>query len=308
MFWREHMTHRASLSAIITAHPDGFERPIPRPGETLAHLVIRNFPEQWRGFVAEMRGDYAMPARASEQLLAGNLDAADLTVRAKVEDFIINRLPGYARTVKSLAELQGELGEAVGGFKLLQTMWPLERHAAGESAGQAYAKSRGVEVISLAPGSAGLVDLIPLLPVIQGQYAWLVPVGSRLEPFAAAIQLNRTLRMFASDQALGMYFDGLYSVIYRVSVLSELAARGLKVSLDASGNAPLVERAGYKAISVDPPVPFCHLEAFYGGRQGAAPQNSSSHPVARRWWQNLFEKPRHNSDEDHQQRSAESRG
>src|SRR5262249_15544909 len=122
------MSHKVSLSAIITSPPKGFERPRTQPGETLAHVVIRNFPEQWRGFVEELRTDYAVPAAACDRLLAGILDAADLTVRAKIEDFISNRLPGYARTIKALVELQGELGQTIGGFRLLQTVWPLEQH------------------------------------------------------------------------------------------------------------------------------------------------------------------------------------
>src|SRR5262252_933028 len=297
------MTHKVSLSAIITNPPRGFERPRPQPGETLAHLVIRNFPDQWRGFVEEMRTDYAVSLSTSQHLLAGNLDAADLTVRAKIEDFITYRLPGYARTIKALAELQGDLGLTIGGFKLLQTVWPLERHTAGESAGHAYAKTRGVEVISLPPGSPGLVDLTRLLGSIRGQFAWLVPVGSRIEPFGVAIQLMRTLRMFESDDALGMYYDGLYSAIYRLNVLRELSERGRRVSLDASSNSSLIFEAGYKAISADPPLPFCHLEAFYGGRQEAR-RNGISFPAAKRWWQNLFEKPRQdaNSDRRHHQR------
>jgi len=295
------MSHKISLSAIITGPPKAFERPRPRPGETLAHVVIRNFPEQWRGFVEELQTDYALPAGSSEQLLAGNFDASDLTVRAKIEDFITNRLPGYARTIKALAELQGELGQTIGGFRLLQTVWPLERHAAGESAGHAYAKTRGVEIISLSPGSAGLVDLIPLLPSIRGQFAWLVPVGSRIEPFVVAMQLNRTLRMFESDDLLGMYSDGLYSVVYRLSVLRELAERGHKVSPDSLLNLRLVSEAGYKVISVDPAVPFCHLEALYGGRQEATRRNGISFPAARRWWHNLFEKPRQDAEAGHRQ-------
>jgi hypothetical protein len=297
------MTHKVSLSAIITNPPRGFVRPRPQPGETLAHLVIRNFPDQWRGFVEEMRTDYAVSLSTSQLLLAGNLDAADLTVRAKIEDFITYRLPGYARTIKALTELQGDLGLTIGGFKLLQTVWPMERHTAGESAGHAYAKTRGVEVISLPPGSPGLVDLTRLLGSIRGQLAWLVPVGSRIEPFGVAIQLMRTLRMFESDDALGMYYDGLYSAIYRLNVLRELAERGRKVSLDASSNSSLIFEAGYKAISADPPLPFCHLEAFYGGRQEAR-RNGISFPAARKWFQNLFEKPRQGADSDrrHEQR------
>jgi hypothetical protein len=243
-----------------------------------------------------MRTDYAVPPSTSQRLLTGNLDAADLTVRAKIEDFITNRLPGYARTIKALAELQGDLGRTIGGFKLLQTVWPLERHAAGESAGHAYAKTRGVEVILLPPGSPELVDLTPLLESIRGQFAWLVPIGSRLEPFVAAMQLSRTLRMFESDDSLGMYFDGLYSAIYRLRVLRELAERGRNVSPDASLNYGVILEAGYKATSADPPVPFCHLEALYGGRQEAVHRNGISFPAARRWWQNLFEKPRQDAD------------
>jgi len=298
------MTHKVSLSAIITGPPRGFERPKPQPGETLAHLVIRNFPDQWRGFVEEMRTDYAVPSSTTMHLLEGNLDAADLTVRAKIEDFITYRLPGYARTIKALAELQGDLGLTIGGFKLLQTVWPLERHTAGESAGHAYAKTRGVEVLLLPPGAPGLVDLTRLLGSIRGQFAWLVPVGSRIEPFAVAIQLMRTLRMFESDDALGMYCDGLYSSIYRLNVLRELAERGHKVSPDSNSNSSLIFEAGYKAISADPPVPFCHLEALYGGRQETVHRNGISFPAARKWLQNLFEKPRQDGDShrQHEQR------
>src|SRR5262249_42898256 len=144
-------------------------------------------------------------------------------------------------------------------------------------------------------------DLIPLLPSIRGQFAWLVPVGSRLEPFVVAMQLNRTLRMFESDDLLGMYFDGLYSVIYRLNALRELAERGYRVSQDSTLNSRMVSEAGYKVISVDPPVPFCHLEALYGGRQEAARRNGISFPAARRWWQNLFEKPRQDADAGHRQ-------
>lgn len=295
------MTHKATLSAIITCHPPGFERPKPRPGETLAHLVIRSFPEQWRGFVAEIRSDLAVPPSTIEQLLAGNLNAEDLTVRSKVEDFINNRLPGHVRTIKALAELHGELGQAIGGFDLSQIMWPSQRYAAGETAGQAYAKVRGVQVI-LSPAQAiEPLDLIPLVPFIKGQFAWLVPVGSRLEPFVVAIQLNRTLRMFASDQELAMYFDGLYSTIYRLSVLTELAERGERLSPDPGQNARLLEAAGYKAISVDPPLPFCHLESLYGGRQEPAHRNGISLPAAKRWWQSLFDRPRQNQTTPHQQ-------
>jgi len=296
------MTYKASLSAIITGHPPGFERPRPEPGETLAHVVIRNFPEQWRSFVDEMRDGFSVPLSTSEQLLAGRLDAADLTVRAKIEDFINNRLPGYVRTIKALAELQGELGQAIGGFGLQQILWPLERHSGGETAGQVYAKTRGVEVISLPAGSQGPLELVPLLPFIRGQFAWMVPVGSRIEPFAVAIQLNRTLRMFATDQSLAMYSDGLYSVIYRVGALVELAQRGEKPSAESALNVSLLEAAGYKVLrGADPPIPLCYLEVLYGGKQEPARQNGVSFPAARRWWQNLFDKPRNNSDADHQQ-------
>jgi hypothetical protein len=295
------MTHKASLSAIITAHPPGFERPKPQPGETLAHLVLRNFPEQWRGFVAEMRTDLAVPPSTIEQLMAGNLSADDFTVRGKIEDFINNRLPGHVRTIKALAELHGELGQAIGGFDLSQITWPSERFAGGETAGQAYAKVRGIQVI-LSPAEAiEPLDLIPLLPLIKGQFVWQVPIGSRLEPFVVAIQINRTLRSFASDQTLAMYFDGLYSTIYRLSALADLAERGEQLWSDPFRNARLLHQAGYKAISVDPPIPFCHLESLYGGRQESTQRNGISLPAAKRWWQSLFDRPRQGSDTGHQQ-------
>src|SRR5262249_61557759 len=106
---------------------------------------------------------------------------------------------------------------------------------------------------------------------------------------------------FESDDLLGMYSDGLYSVVYRLSVLRELAERGQKVSPDSSLNSRLVSEAGYKVISVDPAVPFCHLEALYGGRQEAARRNGISFPAARRGWQNLFDKPRQSTDSGHRQ-------
>jgi hypothetical protein len=295
------MTHKATLSAIITGPPPGFERPRPESGETLAHLVIRCFPEQWRGLLADMSRDLAVPHSTIEQLLAGKLDVEDLTVRSKVEDFINNRLPGHVRTIKSLAELHGELGQAIGGFDLPQILWPSERYAAGETAGQAYAKARGVEVLFSAAGWAEPFDLIPLLPFIKGQFAWLVPLGSRLEPFAVAMQLNRTLRMFASDPALSLYFDGLYSIIYRVSALTEVTGHPDHLPHDPDRITRLLEDAGYKVTGADPPVPFCHLEAMYGGKQQTTHRNGVSLPAARRWWQSLFDKARHNSEAGHQQ-------
>ena len=127
------MTHKATLSAIITGPPPGFERPRPRSGETLAHLVIRSFPEQWQGFVSDMRRDLAVPPLIIEQLLAGNLNTEDPTVRSKIEDFINNRLPGHVRTIKALAELHGELGQAIGGFDLPQIIWPSVLYCSVES-------------------------------------------------------------------------------------------------------------------------------------------------------------------------------
>jgi len=295
------MTHKASLSAIITGHPPGFERPRPQPGRTLADLVIRNFPAQWRGFVHEISADYSVPVSTTDRILAGDLDAADLTVRPKIEDFMNSHLPGYARTIKALAELQSDLGQAIGGFNLLQIVWPSERRPGGETAGQAYAKLRGVEVIALPAGCETPPDLIPLLPFIKGPFAWVLPIGLRIEPFAVAMQLNRTLRIFATDQSLAMYFDGLYSAIYRLSVLRELMEGRQEVSPDPAEALRLMHQAGYRVMHADPPVPLCHLEALYGGRQEAPHRNGISIPGAKRWWQNLFDKPRQNQTAPHQQ-------
>jgi len=292
------MAQKTSLSAIITGPPLGFERPKPQAGETLAHLVIRHFPEQWRDFLSEMESDIAVPPSTIGALQAGNFDAADLTIRRKIEDFITNRLPGHVRTIRALVELQSQLGQAIGGFDLTQILWPSERRRTGETAGQAYAKTRGVEVILL---QAEPLDLIEVLPFVTGQFAWLVPIGSRLEPFAAAIQINRALKRLATDLALGMYYDGLYSSIYRLSALTHLAENDLKFSPNAGQNAQSLEMAGYRVFTAEPGVALCHLEPQYGGKAESGRRNGGSVPAARRWWHGLFDKSTSSSDESHQQ-------
>jgi hypothetical protein len=107
--------------------------------------------------------------------------------------------------------------------------------------------------------------------------------------------------MFSSDQALAMYFDGLYSIIYRVSALADVTDQCEHLLPDPVLNSHLLEEAGYKVTGADPPVPFCHLESMYGGRQESGHRNGISLPSARRWWQSLFDKSRHNSETDHQQ-------
>src|SRR5690349_16646565 len=45
----------ATLSALVTGAPPHLRRPKPLPGETIAQMVIRNHPHEWRNFLARMQ-------------------------------------------------------------------------------------------------------------------------------------------------------------------------------------------------------------------------------------------------------------
>ena len=49
-----------SVSAVVTAPPPGVRSPKPVPGETMANVVIRNFPGEWSNFLERVRAEFPL--------------------------------------------------------------------------------------------------------------------------------------------------------------------------------------------------------------------------------------------------------
>lgn len=69
-----------------------------------------------------------------------------------------------------------------------------------------------------------------------------------------------------SNPSIAMYFDGSYSVIYRVSALKEIATRRGLISANLQENAKMLQEAGYLLCSdTDLESALCEIEQIYGG-------------------------------------------
>jgi hypothetical protein len=289
-----------SVSALVTGFPPQLRVPKPLAGETLAQLVFRNHPDEWRNCVERLERDSHVPKDVCEHLRRGDLQkVTDPAIKAEVERFLNLRLPSHGRTFLGLTELRAELREPViktllagAPYELLEILWPRQPHPGGDRSAEALAEAQGVAVISLPAGPGREMSWADLLPHVHGKYLWVLPGGTRLFAPTVALNLGRVVRWFESSPLLAMFSDQCFSMVYRTEVLRGLLGQGKALSPQAQQIARLLQESGYQlAADATPAARLTELEAAYGGDgpttseifKGMVRPGASGQP----WWKRL---------------------
>jgi hypothetical protein len=176
------------------------------------------------------------------------------------------RLPCHARTLQDLMRLKELLERpsqtAMGGFRILEVLWPREQGPSEDGSAERLAQSLGARVIPVPTEAPRLLDLLHFLPEIHGDYVWILPGCTHVSPLVS-MNLPRVKRSFDGQPKCAVYTDNAGSFIYRVSALRAVAA-------DASGTKDvhaLLKAAGFTAVAdSSPAAALCELEEEYGGK------------------------------------------
>ena len=289
-----------TLSAIVAGFPPGLHPPKPLPGETLAQLVIRNHPQEWRNCVERLKKDFHIQEEVCLRLRGGGMSAAlDPATQREIERFMNLRLPSHGRTLQGLVDVRKQMLEPGGLSQLWQLdlceiIWPRQKDPSGDAKAERFAESLGVIVLSIDAGKAGPLDLGALLEHVHGDYLWILPGGSRLSGPMTIMALIRVLRGFQEKPKLALYSDQCYSMIYRTAALRTLMAAGNTLSAELRDNARMLQDAGFElAADNDPIHGLVDVESLYGGQRDRFGEMRSakgrSSPTGRKsWWQRLL--------------------
>jgi hypothetical protein len=255
------------LSVIVTGAPSQLRRPTPLPSETLAQLVVRNHPIEWRNFVERMRKEIGLSLAECERLYREvSIDVNDDRLREKILSFVNLRLPTYSRTFEDLVRLKKHLEEpfevVMGSFRIVEVLWPREIDPSGDDSAERAAQSLGARVILFPTGASRVLDLLSLLPEIHGEYVWVLPGCTRIT-MLASLSLLRVKRAFDSRPQCAVYTDNADSFIYRVSALQAVlplasSSKDLHLLLKEAGFTPMVDD--------DDEHVLCELEKEFGGK------------------------------------------
>jgi len=291
---------KITLSAIVTGFPPGLHPPKPLPGETLAQLVIRNHPQEWRNCIERLKKDFHVPEEVCSRLRRGETSAAvDPVTQREIERFMNLRLPSHGRTLQGLAEIREQMLEPGGlsqlwQLELSEIIWPRQKNPSGDQEAEKFAASLGVTVVSIDAEKPGPLDLGYLLKHVHGDFLWILPGGGRLSGPMTMMALIRVLRGFQEKPKLALYSDQCYCMIYRTSALRALMRSGKTPSAELRDNARMLQEAGFElAADNDPSHGLVEIEALYGGQHDPFSHMHSSRGVPSQtgrssWWRRLF--------------------
>lgn len=257
----------ATLSALVTGAPPHLRRPKPLPGETMAQMVIRNHPHEWRNFLARMQEVVGLSSSERTRLAkVGPGGVTDSRLQSEVEKFMNHRLPCHGRTIEGLARLRKELDHPLqlmmAGFRMVEILWPKQDGPPNDAATDRVAQSLGARIILIPKTASTTLDLFSILSEIHGDYLWIVPGCTKIWP-EISIGLIRVKRCFDADERCALYTDNAGSLIYRVSSLR--AVRPATDTSSADVNR-LLQRGGYSVVGDhEAAARLCHLEKEYGG-------------------------------------------
>lgn len=285
------MNARTTITALVTGFPPGLTPPEPLPGETLLQLVVRNHPLEWRNCVDRLLSKHQVALEEAAALRDCRFDLiVDPVIRSEIERFMNQRLPTHGRTIGSLKQLQGLLGELplapMYSFELLEILWPRRSGPDDDRAPAGAAELLGAKVIEVPSAAPPQLNPVDFLAHVRGELLWLVPGGTRLMPALVTLGLERVVRHFRETPRFGMYMDSAASILFRTSALAAVAARGLPGSAESREMARSLQAAGYTFAADDnPDAALCDWEPEYGGprRKLQAPGGAG-----RPWWRRLF--------------------
>ncbi len=289
---------RATLSVIQGGFPPELRVPKPLPGESLAQLVIRNHPQEWRNCVERLGNDFGVSEAVCARLLRGEVSAvSDEAAQDQIEGFMNFRLPSHGRTLQGLAELREALrAPRLGKFvqiELTEIIWPWQGPPRDPRA-ESLAESLGVIVVDFDTAEAGPIDLESLLDHVHGDFLWVLPGGTRVWGAMAVMALTRVLRTFQERPKMALYSDQHYSQIYRTEALRALLKAGKALSADARENGRLLQEADFGIAADDERMhALAELEPLYGGPPDDFPQSlaggkTSRHTARGSWWRRLL--------------------
>ena len=269
------MTEKISLTALVTGIPPFVHGPELRKGEDKIHFLVRHQPDQWNNMIEYLKNDLKVSEHNCSLLRSLQLDEIkDPVIESKIEGWANWRLPTHSRTLMSLNELRERIQEEENNpkfadmtpFRLEQILWPREKNPFGDTSAEKWAADMGAEVIPLEAGRARELDLSVFLPRIKGTYLWILPGGSKFMRSLVMSSLRRVLLYMDGDPRTGMYFDGSYSFICRVSALRQAA--GIDGTLPANFGylAGALKEAGFLfSQDTDRDSQLCEIEKIYGG-------------------------------------------
>src|SRR5258706_1292401 len=177
----------ATLSVLVTGAPPQLRRPKPLPGETMAQMVIRNHPHEWRNFLDRMQEVVGLSSSERARLAkVGPGGVTDSRLQSEVEKFMNHRLPCHGRTIEGLARLRKELDQPLqlimAGFRMVEILWPKQDGPPNDAAADRVAQSLGARVILIPKTASTTLDLFSILNEIHGHYLWIVPGCTKICP------------------------------------------------------------------------------------------------------------------------------
>jgi len=288
------MNERVSLTALVTGMPLFVHGPQLQKGETELQFLVRHYQVEWENCITDLSEIRGVSEKVCAQLRALNLrDIDDPAARTKVVEWVNWRLPTVHRTLTSLCDLRDlqnyeevkrkfkEVGgyslsrqdheERIDflGFELIQILWPQEKRPNSDKSREKVEKtatSMGIEVIPLETDISKELNLAEVLPRVKGNLLWLVPGGSKVLWGAVEMGLKRVLDQFRDKPSMAAYFDGSYSLVYRVSALREIARKIGFISPNQQEVGSMLREAGYSLSGDrDPTMALCKIEQIYGG-------------------------------------------
>lgn len=259
-----------SVTALITGIPPFLREPQLRGGESRLQFLIRNYPGEWEIFVEDMKDKFDISAHTYQLLMSADLkisDVGDPIIIPEIQIWAAQRLPTHYRTFKALSGLQKFMQKAPPSpmrVNLTQIIWPRERDPRGDNSDEELASEMGIEVIPMETKANLEMNLADFLPSVQGTFLWIVPGGSLINSTTFALSLQPILSQLGSSSSVAGYFDGAYSLIFRVSVLQEIAKEKSSISLNQGVIAKILQETGYSICgSSMPNSALCEYEEIY---------------------------------------------
>lgn len=258
-----------TFSVLVTGFPPGVHKPELKPGETLLQFLIRYHPIEWKNFVERVGDKQGLSASDRKQLLEDPKDLKRPLLIKEVEKWANMRLPVHMRTLYCLSELRSSLSKEpmkVFGLQMVQIIWPREKNPSGDDSAERMAASMGVEIVGIRTGTPREIDFRTIIPMVTGEYLWIVPGGSSFMSAMTAMSLQRIFRSMHADQSVAVYSDGAFSMIYRMTALRSLCNEKQVAELTLSSLNKLLAQRHFSCIGDrDPDHPLCEIERIYGG-------------------------------------------
>lgn len=291
-----------TLTAVIAGFPSNLKRPQTLAGETRLQMVVRNNPREWENFGERMQRMYGLPSAQRAKFLSGQEAQINDHQRrrwvAEIQEFMNQHTPNHSRTMSSLAELRDWRPEPplsdIFNFRIVEILFPGQRNPdpKGDDLLEEVTGRYGVKIVWRETSDPATAPWRPdLLAQVHGEFIWIVPGGTYVDPPFAALGLGNLLRHFKQRPRMAFFWDKRYTSLLRTAAIKEaLAGQGAKIP-QAPGLISLLRARDYEYSEQE--MPLVALESIYGGERGPGDVivdavRGSARRNNRTWWQRLL--------------------